>query len=690
MSFFEPGPTPHPYRRILGVIWLVAAGLVALVAWHVITLTQNDHLRRIASTERDLANLTRVSQEHAGRTLRSADQVVRFVQARYLELGNALDQTALTEQGVIDSEIFNQVGIIDAQGMYALANRPLTGKLDLSDREHFRVHVGADTGELFVSKPVVGRATGKWSVQLTRRINHPDGSFAGVVVLSVDPRYFTQFYGELQLGDRGMMALYGLDGLGRARRVGNQEAFGVDASKSPLFERLAQGQTEGAYTRRSEVDGVERLHYFRRIPNYPLVVVAALDTQEMLTNHYRTRDDLRLQGVLLALLIVALAAALTRFLLNIHRAMQARAAAQRQAQERTEQRDAIFALSPDGFISFDQHLRITYVSPAFYQLTDAGALKLEGLHEKDLSAWLTVRRAPGSAVLDLAALRAQMTPDQPDVRQNIEVLAPARRVLEVGLRRKRSGLVSQILSFRDVTAALEVDAMKSEFLATAAHELRTPMTSILGFTEILLTHEHDVPTQREFLSIVLSQSQLMAKILDELLDLARIEARRGKDFRYKPVPIPALVAEVVKSLPVPPERLAPRISLPEDTLEVMADASKLKQALTNVLTNAYKYSSARADNVVAVDVVTATSTHGVAQVGIRVSDTGLGMTPEQTHKMFERFYRADTSGSVPGTGLGMSIVKEIIDLHQGEIRVDSVLGQGTCVTLYLPICTGHN
>jgi signal transduction histidine kinase len=681
MSFFEVGRAAKPFRRILWLIWLMAALLTGLVVWHVISLTRDDYQRQTNGAKRDLANLTRVSQEHANRTFRSADQVVRFVQARYLELGNKLDLSALTEQGVIDSEIFNQVGIIDARGIYVLANRPITGTLDLSDREHFRVHVAADTGELFVSKPLVGRATGKWSIQLTRRINHPDGSFAGVVVLSVDPRYFTEFYGALELGSRGLMALYGMDGIGRARRVDNREEFGTQAEDSSIFKRLKQGQAEGAFVEPSPVDGVERLFYFRKIPGYSLVVVAGVDTGEMLVDHYRTRDELRLQAGLLVLLILLLAAALNRFFFRIRRAMQARVAAQRQVQERTEQLDGIFALSPDGFISFDRSQHIAYVNPAFYQMFGPGETRLEGLDEQDLSAWLSQRCVGDSSFSGIDALRSRMQAGDADAREKIEVRSPAKRILQVGLRSNSGALVSQILHFRDITSETEVDAMKSDFMATAAHELRTPMTSILGFTEILLSQEHDAQTQREFLSIVLERSQLMAKILDELLDLARIEARRSQDFRYAPVAAQQLVKEVARAMLVPAGRLPPELLLSATPLLLMADAGKLKQAISNVLSNAYKYST---QGAVAIEVLLDAPGSGPQRLCIKISDCGIGMTPDQSRQIFDRFYRADASGKVLGAGLGMSIVKEIVELHHGQVHVESCPGQGTSVSLCLP------
>jgi hypothetical protein len=162
--------TPNSARTQL-LLWAATGILVFVAWWHVLTLVEANKNREISAATTELTNLTRVSQEHAIRTLRGADQVIRFIQARYLAVGAKLNLTELVSQGVIDAEIFPQVGIIDASGIYALSNLPINGKMDLSDREHFKVHVASDTGTMFISKPVMGRASGKWSIQLTRRIN---------------------------------------------------------------------------------------------------------------------------------------------------------------------------------------------------------------------------------------------------------------------------------------------------------------------------------------------------------------------------------------------------------------------------------------------------------------------------------------------------------------------------------------
>lgn len=670
------------YRRTLLLLWLAAALLLGLTWGHVSALVGDSRMKELANAERHLANLTRVSQEHANRTFRSADQVIRFVQSRYLEVGDQLNLADLVDKGVIDAEIFTQVGIIDARGILVLSNLPVTGKLDLSDREHFKVHVAADTGELFVSKPVLGRASGKWSIQLARRISRPSGEFAGVVVVSIAMDYFSRFYGELKLGSQGVVTLYGLDGIARVRQIGDTNEYGSNAASAPFIDRIRQGQLEGSYTIRSVVDGVERLYYFRKIPGYQLVVADGLDTQYLLANHNNFKRALWLQATIVSLLIVALGIALTRYLVQMRNEIDVRERARREIEERNEQLNAIFDLSPDGFVSFDVQRRVKYVSRAFTQLTGERDEQLVGLDEPSFSAWLARRCAPATPFGGIAALRDKVAAGKPNLREVIEIVSPQKRVLQMGLRCSGSDQVSQILYLRDVTHEAEVDHMKSEFLSTAAHELRTPMASILGFAEVLLQHPHDAPTQHEFLTTIYRQSQLIANILDELLDLTRIEARRDKDFRYTRVDLQDLLADLVKDYPLPIGRTAPLLDLPAQPLYLMADSGKLRQALLNVVSNAYKYSPGGGPVHIKAWI-----NHDEGQAPgacIEITDHGIGMTPAQLARVCERFYRADTSGKTPGTGLGMCIVKEIIDLHQGQLSLDSTPGQGTHVRLCLP------
>jgi len=209
------------------------------------------------------------------------------------------------------------------------------------------------------------------------------------------------------------------------------------------------------------------------------------------------------------------------------------------------------------------------------------------------------------------------------------------------------------------------------------------MASIYGFTELLLTQEFNEADRKDFLNTIYRQSELMISIINELLDLARIEARQGKDFTLARVDVRELLREIAAGFKTPDGRLSPLEPPANGPVWVRADRSKLTQAVSNVLSNAYKYSpNGGTVGVVLDDSPSVGDTP--PRVGIRVTDEGIGMTPEQLARICERFYRADTSGKIPGTGLGMSIVKEIITLHGGELEVTSQAGTGSTVTLWLP------
>jgi signal transduction histidine kinase len=361
-------------------------------------------------------------------------------------------------------------------------------------------------------------------------------------------------------------------------------------------------------------------------------------------------------------------------------------------QERTGQLDTVFRLSPDGFVAFDAEGRVAFVSPAFSRMTGLAATAVAGLDEGAFAELLGAQCTGKDGFTGLAALKSAQR-DEPGAgagpaakqrRQLIELPDPAGRptVLEVGLSLSQTGSVSQIVFFRDVTHETEVDRMKSEFLSHAAHELRTPMASIFGYSEMLIHREMPPQRRSKVLEIIHRQSVQMIDIINELLDLVRIDDRRGQDFVFEAIDAAALLTELVADFGVPAGQQPVQYEAPAEPVWIKADAKKIKQAVRNVLSNAYKYSPSGGQ--VVIHVVQEGDCRALpARLGLRVRDQGIGMTPEQVARVFERFYRADASGSIPGTGLGMSIVKEIVDIHGGEIEFASEYGVGTTVTVWL-------
>lgn len=377
-------------------------------------------------------------------------------------------------------------------------------------------------------------------------------------------------------------------------------------------------------------------------------------------------------------------AELDRYHLNLELLVEQRT---RELNDRTEQLNTIFALSPDGVVSFDRLGQVASVNRAFLSITGLQEHMVKGLDEHAFTAVMRTRCRDPKAFAGLQAMRSELIDGSAtdgaataaSRHPILELAGPGGRIIELNLRPSESAFISQVLYVRDITRETEVDRMKSEFLSTAAHELRTPMASIYGFSELLLHRKFSDEKRRDLLETISRQATRMSTIIDELLDLARIEARRDKDFVREPLDLLALVSQVATDYKPPEGRPAPVLDSCSRSPMVNADRGKLQQAVLNVLSNAYKYSPD--GGAVDIRCQCESDSH---RVGISIVDHGIGMTPEQVARVFERFYRADTSGQIPGTGLGMSIVKEIIELHGGQVEVSSQPGEGTTVTLWLP------
>lgn len=365
---------------------------------------------------------------------------------------------------------------------------------------------------------------------------------------------------------------------------------------------------------------------------------------------------------------------------GMHTDVTQRVLLEQSLQARTREMNTVLDLSPDGFIAFNRKGLVQYASPAFGRMVGMTPSELIGLPEPQFWGRLQMLCQPGTDLVAMFEAHASSALRTKPRGVRFALGTPLNKIIEVTSSKSDGVDIATLFHFRDVSLESEVERMKSEFLANAAHELRTPLASIHGFSEVLLTQSLDEAARLEFSEIIHKQSQHMTNLLNELLDLARIESRRGTDFVLRTQDMRSVVAEVVRSFKAPAGRSLPQCILSETPLFARIDTAKIRQALLNVLSNAYKYSPDGGE--VTVSVETAEGAADIVQV--TVADHGIGMGPEVLGRLFERFFRADTSGRVPGTGLGLSIVREIVELHQGEVQVISQPGQGTRMVLRLP------
>lgn len=287
---------------------LLAIVLIVVIVAGITVRIRSDYKTAVDQIEQSNANLARAFEEHTIRTLKSADQTVQFLKFQFEKYGEKIDIRNFVSEGVIIPTLFAQIGIINEEGILILSSVPDFKRIDLSDREHFRVHKekARDDGTLFVSKPVLGRASGKWSLQMTRRLNKPDGSFGGIVVVSLDPFYFSNFYGTVELGKRGVVTLVGYDGFVRARHASGEggAGLGADLRDSILFTQKGHERV-GNFVARSRVDQELRFASFRRLTDYPLIVLVGTSEVESLVGYRERRNEAIGFAVVVSLVIIA-------------------------------------------------------------------------------------------------------------------------------------------------------------------------------------------------------------------------------------------------------------------------------------------------------------------------------------------------------------------------------------------------
>jgi PAS domain S-box-containing protein len=243
--------------------------------------------------------------------------------------------------------------------------------------------------------------------------------------------------------------------------------------------------------------------------------------------------------------------------------------------------------------------------------------------------------------------------------------------------------------FQDITHQVEVDRLKSEFVATVSHELRTPMTPIKGYIEFLMMGGAGElnEQQMQFVEIIKSNVDRLSILVNDLLDVSRIEAGKVA-LSFQPINLQEALEEAIQSVLQQSQEEARVVNIeaniPDNLPSIYGDTERVRQIFSNLIDNAYRYSPE--NSTVKVNVAKTDS-----KIQVDIIDQGIGIFPDEQEKIFERFYRGENHlvMASAGTGLGLPIVKELIEMHNGQIWVTStgVPGEGSTFSFTLPIYT---
>lgn len=264
--------------------------------------------------------------------------------------------------------------------------------------------------------------------------------------------------------------------------------------------------------------------------------------------------------------------------------------------------------------------------------------------------------------------------------QKIDVQDKTVNVLFAPFKDNEERPAGVIAVIQDITEHVRLDNMRKEFVADVSHELKTPITSIMGYADTLLEGEYDKETQNEFLGVIASEARRMARLVTDLLELSRIDSNKKKVKKEK-FDLGELAKQCQSKLAIEIKKKNHQVEcfVTADVPPVYADKDDIERVILNILTNSIKYTAEGGTIKIYVGFV-------YNDAYIKIIDSGIGIPEEDLNRIFERFYRVDKSRTreLGGTGLGLSIAKEILDKNGGSIDIKSQVNKGTEVVIKIP------
>lgn len=714
-----PGAAPQRRRggRALAfqaVIIMAALLLIAVTA--IFTLISIDTETREARGRADgsVANLAIAVEWQLNRQLQAIDQTLQVLADDWKADPIRFDPNAWRKRSTLIGDVSLQVFLLDTQGFVMSSTRSDLMGLDQSERDYFLAARNLRNKGLFVGPAIRWQATGRWEINLSRRLERSDGSFAGAIVVSYDPWALTSLLEQVDLGPRGLIALVGGDGAIRALVSPGAVRPGEDISTSAMY-RAMLATPQGNWTGPSAPDGVARVHAFRRIRDQDLAIVIGMSEDEALRTAITWTANAKLFafGISVALLIM------TALLVREVRAASGRE--QRLAQDRavleaayselesakgsaeakTAQIEATLSGMSDGVMMLDPDLRLVQWNARFAACTGVpDAMLRVGTPMAELLRGQAQAGEFGPVDVDAEVRRRIAALHTGRTTVLVERTRPDGSTLE--LRRSRLPGGGFVTLYTDITArkraedaqaearrlAEEATEQKSRFVAIVSHEIRTPLNAVVN-SLALLDQSGLSAAQRRLAETASQAGDALLELINDILELSKMEAGQLA-VRPSVFELRALLDGVVEMFRAQAAERGIRLAIemaPEVPAWLRADGGRLRQVMMNFVSNAAKFSLPGQVTLRAAAATVA----GEPTLFLAVQDRGPRIADHEADLLFQPFSRLDNAraSGTPGTGLGLAICERLTRLMGGQIGVRATRDGGNEFWITLPLETAQ-
>jgi len=662
-------------------VLLIAAFSLVLIAitWGaVFAQARFERSEAIAAAVRQNANRAIALEEFVARTLQTADSAMLHIAGEFHHVNGTAARPQLLTGDIVRNRLFAAVSVADAKGdIIATSFNPPPVNLNVAKADTFVAHVRRDTGKLYFGKPRYSKRLGEAVVGVSRRINGPDGSFAGVVNIQMPQERFTDFHAHADVKPTDMIGVVGLDGVVRARRTGTDSSCGQDLSQSVATRMQRQGR-DGTYEGGGALDGIQRFIAHRRVAGHPIFVTSGIGRDEVLTPLAKRHRAYFVGAAWLTAGILAFAVLLIAALHRLQRAASELA----EANERLHEAQRIGQI---GDWVYDLEKGFTHWSDQLYAMNRRDPAQgpptyPEMVSHLDEPSRRVLERAIGLAIRSGEKQEYQMTVRfaNGDVSHRQTVAVPTRgsngRVVRLHGTDQDISARKLLETLQAEIAHLSRTEAMNTMAATLAHEINQPLAAasnyLVGVRRLLTRSGGEAPVQ-EGLDAAAQQIRLAGDIIRRIRDMVS-----NKETWHESAAVSEIVEDSVSLIAM--ANRYPDIDLQVEIYPAAAvitgDRVQIQQVLINLVRNACD-----AVSEVEQPQIGICADRLGPDIRICVSDNGPGIS--DSCDLFAPFSTSKESG----LGLGLLISRTIVEAHGGRIWAEQREEGGTSLCFTIPV-----